>query len=203
MRDADGAPNAAAPALRRFAASLRRREALSSALGAVVRWGLLLSLPCVALAWVLPSLAGAAALVTAALLGLAGAAAAATAWRRSRDQLARWQAPDDAGVFRDELLTWLELDRAAPTATQRGMFRWLEREVHAGLRPHRRRTARDSTRLRIGRWRWLSLPLAMLLLAWLLSGWLEPPWRGAAGGGGAGGSRAAAGAVAVGAVEVS
>ena len=152
----------------------------------MVRWGLLLSLPVAVCAWALPDLAGAAAWLAGAVLGVVAACAVIVSWRRSRSLLCGWPADAVGGVFHDELRTWLELDGARGATPPRGMFAWLERDVHQGLRPNRRAAARAATRWQLGRWRWLSLPLLMLLLAWLLSGWITPPWRGAFGGAGAG-----------------
>ena len=158
---------------------------MGCAIGAAVRWGLLLSLPVVVCAWARPDLLGAAAWLAVAVLGAAAAVSAILAWRRSRALLGGWPAGAAGGVFHDELLTWLELDGARGATPPRGMFAWLERDVHQGLRPNRHAATRAVTRWQLGRWRWLSLPLAMLLLAWLLSDWITPPWRGAFGGGGA------------------
>lgn len=182
VRGAAGSPSAAAPSLRRFAASLRRRQVVGSALGVAARGGLLLALPLVVFAWVAPDVARVVGAGGAALLVAVAAFAGVAAWRRAGRQQARWPAEASTRVFQDELRTWLELDRARRQAPSSGMFGWLEREVHEGLRPHRREAARAATRFRLGRWRWLGVPLAALLVAWLLSGWIEPPWRGGVGG---------------------
>lgn len=106
----------------------------------------------------------------------------------------------DGQVFHDELVTWLEFDQRAArerghrgTAERGGMIRWLERDVHVRLQPHRRSAARAAGALRLGRWRWLFPLVVALLLAWLLSAWLQPPWSGLVGGR----PQAAAGAAAV------
>lgn len=204
MRGSAGSPNAAAPALRRFAASLRWWRAAGSALSAAFRWGLLLALPLVACAWASPDAAVYASILVAVLLGVVALLTGLASWWRSRRRPANWRADGAGGAFHDELLTWLELDRRGASAVRAGMFGWLEREVHARLQPHRRDAARAAARLHLGRWRWLCVPLAMLLLAWLLSGWFVPPWQGAVGGGESrpSGASSGVGEVAVGAVGV-
>ncbi|MCK5942814.1 MAG: hypothetical protein KAI24_12635, partial [Planctomycetes bacterium] len=91
MHGARGASTAAEPgagvALRRFAAGMRRRHVCGRALGALLRWGLLLAPPTVAVAWLRPAwTAGALQLALALLLPIV-AFAAVRAWWRSRGVL--------------------------------------------------------------------------------------------------------------------
>jgi|GEM_PF-2618485 len=184
----------AAPALRRFALGLRRRYVLGCALSATARWGMLLSLPVVVVAWSLPSFGWHALCVGVAALLVSVLLVMLRAWQRSRRLFASLQhglagCDEGAAAFQDELLTWLELDRLSKSSgdepvgeARAGMLRWLERDVHLRLQPHRREAQRAMTRLRLGRWKRL-LPAALaLLVLWLFSLWLQPPWPGVVGG---------------------
>ncbi|MFK7740183.1 MAG: hypothetical protein AB8H80_07655 [Planctomycetota bacterium] len=211
-----------APALRRFARGVRRRHIAQSVVAAVLRWGLLLALPWVLVAWWLPWYRS--TLTTACLAALAGVSAysAVRALWQSRRALHTFEhaslrdaaakakdgteaaASPGATLVADELRTWAELDADARsvTASQRGMLHWLERDLHDRLGPEVRRALAQSARPTLGRWRWLVPVLLMLLLAWLLATLLAPWWDGALGGradqpragGGSGSSQAGAGA---------
>ncbi len=184
------ATDGAGAALRRFAAGLRWRIVCSCGLGAALRWGMLLALPALLVAWARPASAWTAAGVAAAALAPIVLFAIGAAWWRSRGLLPALRARLRAGVataaLGDELTTWLELDGArasAPAAgARRGMLGWLERDVFDRLQPHRAQQLRAASLPRLGRWRWLAVALSLLLLAWLLSPWLQPPWSGALGG---------------------
>ncbi|MEC8252285.1 MAG: hypothetical protein VX044_03665 [Planctomycetota bacterium] len=194
MHGGHDASTGAAPALRRFAFGLRRRHIMAAGGAAGVRAALLTGVPVVAIGWLSPRLLPHAAAVSAGVVVVVAVVAAARAWRRARGaaltlSMLSAEASGDGQVFRDELATWLELDRRAARApagggrgTRGGMIGWLEREVHARLQPERRGAERAASALRIGRWRWLLPLVAALLLAWLLSAWLQPPWAGLVGG---------------------
>ena len=176
---------AEAPQLLAFARCVRWLLVRRAAFDAGKVTALLLGVPGLALAWLLPSwrwplLVGALLLVATRAL-LAGAAVRARADHRLLTGLAGDDATMRANFARlgDELATWLELrDRRGSSA----MVDWLGREVAKQL-PDLLPVVGQAARRPLGRWLWL-LPLAiLLLLAWLLSAWLSPPWRGLFGGG--------------------
>jgi len=180
------------PALREFAGGLRRRYVLGQALSAMLRWGMLLALPVLVVALLLPgwvSLALRASLVCWVLLVVLAAAQATWRARQILGALhQRFQeGGDDLARLHDELATWLELDErqggsASEAAVNAQMMRWLERHVHARLAPYRSRALKAIGRPRLGRWRWLVPVLCVCLLVWLLLSWFAPPWSGVVGG---------------------
>lgn len=179
-------------ALRRFAQGLRWRHVFSCTVGAGIRWGLLLSLPVVLLAWLWPAMARQALVVVlAVLVPIMLVAALRAFWHSRRIFSALRQSLAGGGgeiaALHDELLTWLEVDarRGAndgATADRESMLRWLERDVQQRLQPHRKRALAAVSRPRLGRWRWLVPALLVLLLLWLVAWLVSPPWSGALGG---------------------
>lgn len=185
-------PETCGPALRRFAAGLRRRHVFGQSLGATLRWGLLLAVPVVLVAWLLPSQSGRALWVAAAiLLPIVVLAAVGSHWRARKILGALRQSLNDGGdelaTLHDELATWLEVDERAATETASPgangeMVRWLEQDVLARLAPHRSKALAAVAKPRLGRWRWLVPVVLLLLLIWLLAVWFAPPWSGVIGG---------------------
>ena len=162
----------------------------SRGFGAALRWGMLLALPTLLVAWARPDLGWAAAAAASSVLAPIVAAATVRAWWRSRALLpalrARLRQGGAMSALGDELTTWLELDAAGASVdgrgARRGMLGWLERDVFERLQPRRTQALRAAALPRLGRWRWLAIALLLLLVAWLLSPWLQPPWSGALGG---------------------
>lgn len=187
-------------ALRQFATALRWRHVLGRTCSAAVRWGLLLGVPIVLIAWLLPGWLLAALKVALCVLLPLVLFAACSAWWRGRRVLAALRdsvltsAPDSSvagaavatGLLHDELATWLEYDdarsREEVVGSKAAMLRWLEQDVHLRLAPHRKRALAAISRPTLGRWRWLLPALLLLVLLWLLALWLAPPWTGAVGG---------------------
>ncbi|MGK0302614.1 MAG: hypothetical protein ACI89X_003499 [Planctomycetota bacterium] len=191
-------------ALRRFAQGLRWRHVFSCTVGAGIRWGLLLALPLLLLAWLWPSVLRQALIVCLAILVPTMLLAAARAWWHSRKIFsALRQSLSGSGssgsgssgsgaeiaALHDELLTWLEMDdlnasRVADAGSDErsSMLRWLEQDVQQRLAPHRKRALAAVARPRLGRWRWLIPVVLLLLLIWLVALWIAPPWSGAIGG---------------------
>ena len=196
MRSVNGSsiavtPATCGPALRRFAAGLRWRYVCGQSFGAILRWALLLAVPVVLIAWLLPGLCPQASwLAVAILLPIALLASVRSFWRARKILGALRQSLKDGGgelaTLHDELATWIEVDERAVTddaSTANGeMVRWLEQDVHARLAPHRKRALAAVGKPRLGRWRWLVPVVLLLLLIWLLAVWLAPPWSGVIGG---------------------
>lgn len=179
-------------ALRRFAHGLRWRHVFSCTVGAGIRWGLLLSLPVVLLAWLWPAMARQAlVIVLAVLVPIMLLAALRAYWHSRRIFSALRQSLAGSGgeiaALHDELLTWLEVDALrqaddVASGDRDSMLRWLERDVQQRLQPHRKRALAAVSRPRLGRWRWLVPALLLLLLIWLVAWLISPPWSGAVGG---------------------
>lgn len=180
------------PALRRFVRRLRLRQVAAHALGTTLRWGLLLSLPWVAVAWLVPWWRAQVTTLVLVVLALLCGAAALRAWWRTRRivrALGRRLVSGDGRVqlVQDELLTWFEFDRrahrdAAFDVRQRAMLEWLERDLHGRLQPEVSRAMAVAMRPRLGRWRWLVPVLLLLLLAWWIAALFAPTWPGLLGG---------------------
>lgn len=188
-------PATCGPALRRFAAGLRWRHVFGQSFGATLRWSLLLAVPLVLVWWLLPRQVMTAVIVAGMILVPIALWTALRSYWRGRKILGHLRRSLDAGdgelaTLHDELATWLELDEQATGAASRDgtgaasrdMVRWLERDVHDRLGPHRARALAAVTRVRLGRWRWLLVVLLVLVLAWLLSALFAPPWDGVVGG---------------------
>tara|TARA_R110002096_G_scaffold88082_1_gene201971 strand:- start:645 stop:1862 length:1218 start_codon:yes stop_codon:yes gene_type:complete len=176
-------------ALRRFAQGLRWRHVFSCTVGAGMRWGLLLALPLVLLAWLWPDVLRQAVIICLAILLPTMLLAAVRAWWHSRRIFSALRqslsgSGGEIAALHDELLTWLEVaEQTAGVAGNRAsMLRWLEQDVQQRLAPHRKRALAAVTRPRLGRWRWLVPAVLLLLLIWLVALWLAPPWSGAIGG---------------------
>jgi len=180
-------PATCGPALRRFAAGLRWRHVFGQSFGATLRWSLLLAVPLVLIWWLLPRQAVSASIVAAVVLVPIALWTAARSYWRGRKILGHLRRSLDAGdgelaTLHDELATWLELDELPAGHAHRDMVRWLERDVHDRLGPHRQRALAAATLVRLGRWRWLLVVLLVLVLVWLLSALFTPPWDGVVGG---------------------
>ncbi|MCU0863357.1 MAG: hypothetical protein MUC36_06175 [Planctomycetes bacterium] len=197
MSPSDTDPRAAR--LLAFAASLRRRHRRGAATFAALRTGLLLAVPVLPLAWLVPDwrlplvLGAGTATALAALLAARRAAGLADA------ALLRSAEPATAGaelaVLGDELGTWLEAHRRGERTAMTG---WLTSAIDDQLPQVPRQQLAPIGRRSLGGLLWL-LPLLLLaLLAMLLAELLAPPWPGALGGrprdlptaGGAGGGEA-------------
>jgi hypothetical protein len=181
-------------ALRRFAKGLRWRHVFSCTVGAGIRWGLLLALPLLLLAWIRPDVLRPALIVCIAILLPTMLLAAVRSWWHGRQTFSALRqslsgSGTEIAALHDELQTWLEIDdlRASPAAAassadRASMLRWLEKDVQQRLAPHRKRALAAVTLPRLGRWRWLLPVVFSLLLLWLVALWVAPPWSGAIGG---------------------
>lgn len=176
---------AEAPQLLAFARRVRWLLVRRAALDAGKLTALVLGVPLLALAWLLPQwwlpLAAAALLLIAIRASLAGAVVRARADHRLLAGLAGDDVASRATFTRlgDELATWLEVRGQARGGA---MVDWLARDVAQQL-PDLLPVVGRAARRPLGRWLWLLPLLVLLLLAWLLSAWLSPPWRGVLGGG--------------------
>ncbi|MGK0155953.1 MAG: hypothetical protein ACI9SE_002920 [Neolewinella sp.] len=186
-------------ALRRFAQGLRWRHVFSCTIGAGMRWGLLLALPLLLLAWLWPEELRFGLIVCLAILLPTMLLAAVRAWWHSRQIFSALRhsllgggsarTGGEIAALHDELLTWLEIDDLhasdvvdASSGHRASMLPWLEQDLQQRLAPHRKRALAAVARPRLGRWRWLLPVVLLLLLIWLVALWIAPPWQGAIGG---------------------
>lgn len=167
-----------------FAAGLRRLRALRGSLDAAVRTLLVLGVPWLLGAWLLPQHLPVTALAVLAITGLVAVIAAVRAWRIADALLLRGMpgtvAPGDLTILGDELATWLEWQRH--TGPVQPMATWLGREVAVRLPAIDAPALQHVGRARLGRMRYLAAAIVLLLLAWLLSFWFQPSWPGVLGG---------------------
>lgn len=176
---------AEAPQLLALARHVRWLLVRRAALDAGRLTALVIGVPCLALAWLLPQWR--LPLAVAALQGLVAVRAtlAGAVVRVRADHRCAGLAGDDAtsranlSRLGDELATWLELRLQHRKGA---MVDWLARDVARQL-PDLLPVVGQAARRPLGRWLWLLPVLLLLLLAWLLSAWLSPPWRGVLGGG--------------------
>lgn len=164
-----------------------------------MRWGLLLALPLLLLAWLWPDVLRQGLIVCLAILLPTMLLAAVRAWWHSRKIFSALRHSLSSGgsagtggeiaALHDELLTWLEIDDLQASAAaeassddRASMLRWLEQDVQQRLAPHRKRAFAAVARPRLGRWRWLLPVVLLLLLIWLVALWIAPPWSGVTGG---------------------
>lgn len=176
-------------ALRRFAQGVRWRHVLGRSCGSGLRVGLLLAVPMIMVAWLVPSAASAMLMIGAAVVLIAMAITAVRSWWYSRTLASAVlfslkNSGDDIATLHDELLTWLEFDaqRHDDGGQRQSMLSWLEQDAEQRLLPHRRRALALVARPQLGRWRILLPIVLLLLITWLLAVWLAPPWGGAIGG---------------------
>ncbi len=176
-------------ALKRFAQGVRWRHVLSRSCGSGLRVGLLLAVPMIMVAWLLPSAAIAVLSIGGAVVLFAMAISAVRSWWYSRSLASAVlhslnNSGDDIATLHDELLTWLEFDahKHDEGGHRQSMLTWLEQDAEQRLLPHRRRALALVARPQLGRWRILLPVVLLLLITWLLAVWLAPPWDGAIGG---------------------
>ncbi|MEO6595510.1 MAG: hypothetical protein ABIP94_12225 [Planctomycetota bacterium] len=176
-----------------FAARLRRLHARGAAASVMLRGLLLVAVPCILVAWLVPSWT-LPAMGIAAVLVLPPAGLAAWRARRIADaalmRADAWIAASATEVspaggaglamVGDELATWLECHRRAESGAP--MPSWLGREIEAQLPSLSPKLLAGLARPRLGRWRQLVPVIVLLLLAWLLSLWFWPAWPGLLGG---------------------